>query len=601
MAKTFVEKYGTRWSSDQSDLEIEMYCIRRGGKWRPYPKDPRECGAGLSHHYEAVRKILWPHLDQHRWNDLCRDAMLHNKISVLMGPGSSGKTHTAAWVRLVEYYCFPEETCVLVSSTDIRGLQLRVWGEIKMLHDLAKASYPDLPGHLIDSRMCITTDDLDEQETRDLRKGIIGVPCVQNGTYIGLGKYAGIKQKRMRLIADEAQFMGKAFLSAFANLDKNPDFQATVLGNPNDILDPLGKAAEPIDGWGQHLEPKETCTWRTRFMNGICVNLIGTDSPNFDFPSDQPTRFPYLISKEKIDNTLSFFPKDSTEYYSQCVGAMKIGTLMRRVITRDMVIQFGAREDVIWANANRVKIFALDAAYGGDRCVGGHGEFGLDIDQRSVLKLFPPEIVPIIVRGDITPEEQIAQWVKVYCERLGIPPENAFHDSTGRGTLGTALAREWSALCNPVEFGGAATPRPVSLDLYIYDPKLKKKRLKRCDEHYDRFVTELWWSVRLCTESRQLRGMTEEVMDEMAMREWDKVKENKIKIETKKEMKERVGRSPDLGDWASIVVEGARRRGFQIAKLGTAENGTDGGLLDALEKLQDQMRGINRSHALTHS
>lgn len=79
--------------------------------------------------------------------------------------------------------------------------------------------------------------------------GIAVHNCVQGGKYVGLGKYAGIKQKRMRLIADEAQFMGLTFLSAFANLDKNPDFRAIVLGNPNDILDPLGKAAEPLDGW----------------------------------------------------------------------------------------------------------------------------------------------------------------------------------------------------------------------------------------------------------------------------------------------------------------------------------------------------------------
>jgi hypothetical protein len=315
-----------------------------------------------------MRNILWPHLDDHRWNQLCLKTICESKICVLMGPKSSGKTNTAAWWALCDYYCFPETTCILVSSTDFRGLDLRVWGEIKMLHETAQERH-HVPGYLLETKRAICTDDIDVDEARDLRKGIIGIPCIQNGKYVGIGRYAGIKQKRMRLIADEASWMGSSFLSAFANLDGNDDFRAIVLGNPNDILDPLGKAAEPKDGWGSHLEPAKTAVWETRFMNGRCVNLIGTDSPNFDYPENEPTRFPYLISREKIANTKSFFSEESSEYYSQCIGSMKIGMMMKRVITRDLCVQFKAmNQDVVW-NGKTTKICGLDAAYGGDRCV----------------------------------------------------------------------------------------------------------------------------------------------------------------------------------------------------------------------------------------
>lgn len=574
-AREWIERYGARWP-EATDLEIEMDCIQRGGTWKAYPshKDSPLCGAGLEHHYEQMRRILWPELDDHRWHRICRDNIIQNKVCVLMGPGSSAKTHSAAWLGLCEYYCFPNDLCLLISSTDMRGLRLRVWAEITMLHERAKARFPELAGNLIDSKLAICTDALQEDKVRDLRKGIIGIPCVQNGKWVGLGKYSGIKQKHMRLIADEAQFMGASFLNSFANLDKNEDFKAVVLGNPNDVLDPLGKAAEPLDGWSAHLEPEKTSVWKTRFMNGVCVNLIGTDSPNFDFPESEPTHYKYLISREKIANTLSFFPRDSVEYYSQCVGAMKIGVMARRVMTRDLVLKFGARDKVIWGGGALRRIFALDSAYGGDRCVGGHIDFGLTVDGVQAIKVNQPQIVPILAKSDLTPEDQISEWVKEYCETWEIDPADVFHDSTGRGGLGTSLARIFSALCNPVEFGGPATPRPVSLDLYIYDMKTKARRLKRCDEHYDRFVTELWWSIRLCVESRQLFELSEDVMEELCMREWDKIKENKIKIETKKEMKLRVGRSPDLADWLAIGVEGARRRGFQIAKLANTEEET---------------------------
>lgn len=557
-----IEKYGQKWQEETSDLEIEMACIRAGG----YQE-------GLPFHYEQMRHILWPHLDNHRWEIQCRDAVLLNRITVLMGCASSGKTHTPSWVYLCEYLCWPEETAVLVSSTDIRGLRLRAWGEITLLHTQAKLAFQErgltIPGKLLDSRLLIATDDIEEDETRDMRKGIIGIPCVQNGKFVGLGKYCGIKQKRVRLIADEAQFMGASFLSAFSNLGMNVDFRAVILGNPNDIMDPLGRAAEPLDGWTSHMEPSKTTSWRTRFMDGICVNLVGTDSPNFDHPEDEKPRYPYLISAQKIKDVLSFFAKDSIEYYSQCVGVMKIGLLARRVLTPDLCRKFNAFGTVIWKSETRKRIAALDAAYGGDRCIIGRAEFGEDIDGRTLILLHPPVIVPILANVDVVPEDQISAFVKQYCETHGIAPEDFFHDSTGRGTLGTSLARIWSPLCNPVEFGGVPTERPVTNDFYIVELKGNQevKRLKTCREHYVKFVTELWFSFRYTVEANQLRGLPEDVMDEFCLRQWDRVKDDKIELESKEEMKLRVGRSPDLADWGAIIIEGARRRGFKIARL----------------------------------
>lgn len=975
-----IEKYGAKWPAGLDALQIEMGCIRQGGEWTN--KAGVKCGLGLSRHFENMRKLLWPELDDHRWNSICRDEILRNKVTVLLGPGSSGKTHAAAWVHLCEYFCFPDETCVLVSSTDMRGLKLRVWGEISSLWSRAIEKYDYLPGHMLDSACAITTESLEDQEgtrnVRDMRKAIIGIPTMSGGRFIGLGKWVGIKQKRVRLVADEACFpagtmvstplgnvpiesihpgdkilncigectvtsvskrksskivtirsrngsvvkctpehpfftqhgwikacelnqhhymltayeamqimrepvstnqttngmhsmpheasnlralserfssqeitrarsvlldevqirlgqrgqlpkdlfvlrrelqgsvaqhgvpavsrendqegvpamssnihgekphgrkeilrqalfitahatrprisqevlhggkndknsswekenfrcrpsalrgddseaarglqeihgfaytratigeakesesntevngsqtsdswrkwnrpnrgrketygvgarralelsrknrneerkwipnllqaghcdseieircgsrwefsqnggsshegreegfisfgdwvdsvevheqenpsgfgncsagvdvynleveghpsytangflvhncmMGIGFLSSFSNLNKNEDFRAVVLGNPADVYDPLGRAAEPLDGWDGHMEPEKTCTWKTRFMNGICVNLVGDDSPNFDYPSDQPTRFKYLISREKIADTVSFFGKDSYEYYSQCKGTMRISQIARRVLSRKLAEENHALEDQVnWERGGRTRIYFVDAAYGGDRAVGGWGEFGKIVGGKTILFLHQPSIIPITVGTE--PEQQIAEFVKKNCEGLSIAPENMGHDSTGRGSLGTFLARAWSAMTNPVEAGGKATDRPVSLDTYIVDPKTKVKRLKKCVEHYSKLVSEFWFSVRYAVQSQQIRGMTEEVLEEFCMREWDRVAGDRIEIEPKQDMKERTGRSPDLADWCAGVLEMARRKGFQISKL----------------------------------
>ena len=562
-----ISRYNALWPLGTRALEIEMACIRKGGKWE---KDGKKQGNGLAFHYDAMRKILWPSMDNHRWMELCLKEAVACKILTLIGAGATGKTHFAAWFSLCQYYCSPDDTIVLISSTDIRGLELRVWGAVKHLHEEALSRH-DVPGNLIDSKHAITTNDVEEESVRDMRSGVVGIPTISGGKSVGLGKWLGVHQKHVRLVADEAQFMGSSFLSAFSNLNNNVDFKAICIGNPHEFLDPLGKAAEPKDGWSAHLEPEKTAVWDTRFMDGRAINLVGTDSPNFDYPENEPTRFPYLISREKIAATKSFFSEDSFEYYSQCKGVMRVGMLLKRVITRDLCVQFQAMSrDVVWDGKPK-RICGLDAAYGGDRCMCGHLDFGKVTSGKMMVLIYPPSIVPIKVSGGKDPEEQIADWVKDYCRRLDIRPEDFFHDSTGRGSLGTALARVWSAQCNPVEFGGTPTTRPVSLDLFIWDYVTKRRRLKRCDEHYSKFVTELWFTIRYAIEAGQIRGLPEEMMEELCMREWSKVKGDKIEIESKVEMKERVGRSPDIGDLGSILLEGARQRGFSVSKLGNAE------------------------------
>lgn len=598
-------RYGLFFStSEYSQLELdllaEMEAIRRGGKWTG--KGGQAFGLGLVQHFKNACDIIWPWIDWHRWTELCNKEIRRPgaKVTVLMGPGSGGKTNIAGWEYLLEYYVNPHNTLVMISSTDMRGLELRVWGEIKMLHERAIERFPWLPGYLIDSKHCITTDRLDEDEaaeglrTRDLRKGVIGIPTVQGSKNVGLGKWQGVKQEHLRLIADDCTAMANTFLSAFANLNNNIDFQALILGNPDDTLDPLGIAAEPKEGWSSHLEPEKTATWDTKFYNGRCVNLVGTDSPNFDHPQDEKPRYPYLVSQRKINETLSAFPADSFEYYSQCVGVMKISGLSKRVVTRDLCKEFNASEGCVWdGESNIVRIAGLDASYGGDRMPLGYVEFCRCIDGKTRIKIYPPKLVSLRVKTS-TPmdaETQIAHQVKEYCEANSIPAENFFHDSTGRGSLGTALARVWSAGCNPVEFGGTPTKRPVSNDLFIYDKEQTGvKRLVRCDEYYANFVSELWYSIRFAIEADQIRGLPEDVMNELCMRRFEITKNDKKKIEPKDKFKEQYGFSPDLADWLAICVEGARRKGFLISKLSAPEPKKDYKWLDDMARDSRKLR-----------
>ncbi len=656
----FFTRYGVRWPSSSDPLDIEFYCIRKGGRWKTKQGD---AGEGLFQHYKNAMSILWPEDDWHRWAEDALREIVANKVTCLLGPANSNKTYSASKFGLIDYFCHPEDTCVLVSSTDVRGLELRVWGAIKGLYNRALEKYPNLPGAVLESIHAITTESLEDTDQTDkkkqgriLNKGIICfitgtmvdtpsgprpieklkagdmvinacgigrvkatqasiapelvrvklsggktidctpehpfftrrgwtkaidlnscdvvfsvhetmrllrgdfsagssklqilfkqvsepeataavcsvrepvhaperqaiedahmevlryglrgnmgirasrvssnghkgmpvvrqadegrasqprlllrgvpefteasqvsgvrqgfhfssteqskcengilrlilqmemeqphhreakpdcdragadaceyasvsgsssshlhreanpvekcptllrsghcvpgtetcrgdrrrgssdtaedhsgqgqdsilgtvrvegveilkpsgdnrysasrggytvhnleveshpsysvegvivhncIPCLQSGRYVGLGKYVGIKQKRMVFIADESQLMGPTFLDAVSNLGGARSFKFIPCGNPIDATDPLGMAAEPLNGWASLPEPQKTSIWKTRFLHGKCLNFVGTDSPNFDYPADQPPRFPYLIHRTR--------------------------------------------------------------------------------------------------------------------------------------------------------------------------------------------------------------------------------------------------------------------------------------------------------------
>jgi len=586
-----IEKYGAVWRKGESDVQIEKAAIRRGGRW--IGKKGQQCGAGLYEHYLNLQKLYWPNKKWHRWNELLLRTFVENRIIGILGPASSGKTREASDYALTVYSIWPNETTVMVSSTEMRSLELRIWGETKKSWAAAKARFPDFPGCAIGSRLMITTDAKDDL-VRDFRNGIVGIPCVSGGNFVGISKYVGLKNTRVILVADEAQFLPRGFLDSISNLNKNAGFQCIGLGNPKDRTDALGLICEPADsigGWDGRDQTEKTTTWPTRFEGGVAVQLVGTDSPNFDVPEDAPVPFPFLITRKAIASDIQFYGRESLQFTMMNLGMMPADSTSRRVITRSLCQQFHAMDEVIWGSTTPKKLAGLDAAYGstgGDRCILTF--LSMAYDSRGVQTLAfeePPMVVPVSSKLGLSPEDQIAEFVMKACITRSMGPEDVFYDSTGRGTLGTAFARLWSPHVNPVEFGGKPSSRPVSLDIR-----------KLCKDYYSKFVTELWYSVRYAIESGQIRGLPEAVMLEGCMREWTIVAGNKIEVESKDKTKLRMGRSPDLFDSFVVAVEGARRRGFQIQRLaGLSRQNNE----NWLNQLRDKQRLIRKAKELNYA
>src|SRR5262252_6424415 len=139
-ARIMFDKYNCTWEDNTDPLQIEFYMMQRGGK---FMHDGQEAGEGLFYHYKEAQKLLWPDDYHHYWSDLILKEILQNTITALMGPKDTGKTHTGlSRYGLTDYFAFPNNTLIIVSSTTLAALDFRVWGDMKSMFAKAKRRHP---------------------------------------------------------------------------------------------------------------------------------------------------------------------------------------------------------------------------------------------------------------------------------------------------------------------------------------------------------------------------------------------------------------------------------------------------------------------------
>lgn len=219
----------------------------------------------------------------------------------------------------------------------------------------------------------------------------------------------------------------------------------------------------------------------------------------------------------------------------------------------------------------------MDAGYGGDRCVFGEINWGRpsesdvgevaslgalasneapQLSNKQIIAIVDTIVVPVKNEKDADlPEDQIVGWVMEALAKRGIPLNDFFYEPGQRTKLTTAFNRIAGGIGNPIDCLGKAMDRPIALGQEVL-----------CVNYYKSLIAQLWYQVRMCIESGQLRGLSESAMWEFCMREWGYVDGQKINVEVKAKMREKVGRSPDESDAISIGIEGAIERGFSIVK-----------------------------------
>lgn len=586
-----VERGQPELTDAEMDLKIEFYFIASLGKVRSPAGDLY--GKGLPHHVKTAMKILWPTMYWHRWTDMAIDTFLKSPgRTACFGPSSSQKSLPFSRASLTMFYARPHGTTVLVSSTGLDDLRRRIWAYVVDGDKQARQLFPWLPGSLIESKLMLLADESDA-EGRSYKNGIIGVACRKGGKWEGLEPYVGLKNDVVILACDEGQFMSVGFLDSLANLESNTNCYSAVLGNLPDVDNPLGWAAEPKIGWDALPDTDKSRVYETKWHHGRAIQFIGTDSPNLDYPEGMEP-FRGLIGRDYIEKCAINYGRESDKFNMFASGKIPRSSMHRTVFTKAQCYKFNATHDVKWSHHKVIRGYGLDAAYsgvGGDRTVGFPFIIGKDVTGRWKLWLGTMRIFPGSTSREISHSEAIALECKHECEERGIPPEHVFFDGTGRSELTSAFGRLWSPQVVPIEFGGQATERPSFTGEKHFEGD-DAGQTKMCKEVFDRYVTELWFALRTCILSDQLRGLCEEAILEGCQRKWEMVRGAKYCLETKEDMKERGLRSPDICDAIICCLEGARRLGFPLGKTPEAKVRHGNPWLDHMREQQwEELKG----------
>lgn len=555
-----VEHYGLKFPGDWSQAKIELCCLAHQ---HPVEKG----GLGMHGHLKRSMQLLWPHLYEGdlepgipRWRDeidQLTHAFCEKRIVSVIGHAAAAKTHTFGHVAAACYFADMANTIITLTSTHLGGLRKRLWA------DTVSACQTSSLGHVVDVRSHdMTIRPAGSKEDKYIIEGIAtdrGQEAVEKiqGNHSRIHRYVFI---------DEAQGTPPAIFDAAANLMTDLDFREVQLANPTKKFSEFGTWCEPVAGWGT-LDPEIDFVWLTK-KGGICVRLDGLRSPNIRYGKNV---FPFLLRQDYIDSVVVSFGKDSPRYWTYVRGWFAPDGTSGIVIPQTLVSR--AEKPINFKYPPR-RIAALDPAFeGGDQCILSIAEY----DSEFRMNMVEEEAIKCVVSETSDPLDRlIALEVVRLCKDVYKieSPSDLIIDATGAGRGVVAFIQvEWGREVERCQFGGAVTERYLK----VGDPT-------PCTELFDRFVTELWWAARAFFEEGMIGGLGDKfkmLRQDLVAREYESVREKKVAVEKKTEMKSRIGRSPDNGDAFVMLVELLRRKG---ARAGSKIKPAGGSLLERLLK-----------------
>jgi hypothetical protein len=485
-----------------------------------------------------------PLMIRHPWAEEMIRAAIRNKYLAIGGSASSGKSHTMAAWGIINWLSEPQDTLVMMTSTTLREARRRIWGSVISLLTVIQ----EAPCKIRDSIGSVAY--INENGDLIERAGLMLIAAEKSKTREAVGKFIGIKQKRVIVIADELSELSEAILHAgLTNLSKNPFLQMIGMSNPNSRFDAFGVWAEPKNGW-ESVDTNTADSWNTKW-NGHYLRLDGERSPNI---LAGETLYPWLPTEEKLAEDRALLGQESRGYMRMVRAVFFDSDETQGIYSESEIASSKSMSKVEWA-AKPLLVAGLDPAFtnGGDRTILYTAKVGYNKGGHYVLEFDEAIHLNDDATNKAVPRTyQIVRQIKDHCVRKGILPENVAVDATGAGApFCDVLAGEWSPSIFRVSFGGKPSDKRVSANSKLTGEELYVNR-----------VSELWFVGKELMRTKQVFGISADLAQEICARNYDLVKGGslKVKIESKPEFKSRFGRSPDLADAAFLALDCARQR-----------------------------------------
>ena len=580
-----IQRYGYEFPDGSNDLSIELSCYADNKAFpiRGEQMVPLDTGHTPEFHMRRAWQIMWPQWQWNEWADLMIWALCSNYREIaIIGHAGAGKSFVTARWALLDWIARPFETSTTISTPKFDSLRSRIWADLMTGRDVSP-----LKEHLMRAfKWTVTSNELKVKVLDDTRGdgdkfSIQGVAA--DSADVNASKLRGQHTPRRRIIADESEGMGDVLFSAMANASIDPDFKAVLPTNPSDRESQYCQiAAAPKHGWGSENEDEKF--WETK--SGICLHFDATQSPNIKAGR---VVVPGLITAERVEDIRVKFGEDSVQWWMYVKGVPPPDGVVKKVWP-SQTLELAKRAEVFDYAPQRIA--SCDPAFQHDDCVLVLANMGRLRDGKPCVSAQKSIKIKVQEGADrMFKEDQIANAIMQHCQEWGVNPENFIMDCTGQGRgVYEILRKKWSDKVQGLTYNDVASKRPI------------RDGGRPANDEVIYYVSELWFRAAFLAKDGMLCGLgnlDSNTRQDLSARQYA-MKNNdgtsKMVVESKDDLKKRLGRSPDFGDTFCQLGELMVRRGMLSAYR--SEKG--GGIYD-WSKIRDIAKRAQNAYEVTNA
>jgi len=470
---------------------------------------------------ETIDWSLIPEYDGHVWDGTPNpfmkilECLVANKwVGVESGTGT-GKTFNAALIVLWFLECFPNSLVVTTAPKE-KQLLLHVWKEIGKLHDTFGRG--DL--RKLALRMNPGRDDW-------VAVGFVaGVKANEESAT----KAQGFHAEHMLIIIEETPGVPHPIITAFQSTCTSPHNLILALGNPDHQLDNLHKFCN--------------------MENVEHIRISSYDHPNV--VTDNPLFIPGAASRSGLERILNRFGRGNPMAESRTRGispSSAIDSLIKIEWIKSAIDKLTEYLD----ENDEVRVDSIPGKKGLGADVA-NSEFG----DKAALARGKGEFMYNIVDFQCPDANQLGHQIYLISKEENIPPENIGIDGVGVGAGTVNTLKEYGYTQRNINIQSSATP--VSADGV---------------EQFNNLRSQMWWQMREDLRLSTIGIIDDEDLVADLLAPKFRTERGKIVVESKEEIKKRLGRSPNKGD--AVVywnwVRSQANPGIEtIITLGTPES-----------------------------